>query len=379
MNQFDSDAAVMLRALELARRGQGTVEPNPPVGAVIVDSTRRLIAEGYHERFGGPHAEVMALRAAGPAARGSTLFVTLQPCGHHGKTPPCADAVIAAGISRVVISALDPAPQSQGGLERLRAAGVIVETGLLEAQGRALIAPFAHRMATGLPWVHAKWAMSLDGKIATANGVSQWISGSESRAVVHVLRGRMDGILVGVGTVLADDPQLTARPAGSRSALRIVIDPRLRTPLTSQLVRTAREVPVLIVTGADASVSQRESLQQSGVKVLVLKQTRADGSLDLLPLLRELGLRGHTHLLVEGGGRTLGAFFDQQLVHEAHCFLAPKIIGGAAAPGPVGGMGRSKIPAEGEFIDPLTGQSGLRWTPCGADLYGNGYWQQSTG
>src|SRR3954466_722160 len=224
----------MERALALAERGRGAVEPNPLVGAVVVrDGT--CVGEGWHQRYGGPHAEVHALAAAAEAARGATLYVTLEPCCHFGKTPPCTDAVLAAGVRRVVASMADPFPRvAGGGLDRLRAAGLEVEVGLLEDEARRLNAPYLKRLTTGLPYVTAKWAMTLDGKTAVASGDSRWISGPRSRALVHELRGRMDAILVGIGTALADDPLLTARPPGPRVACRVVLDGAARLDLASR-------------------------------------------------------------------------------------------------------------------------------------------------
>ncbi|MFN7803083.1 MAG: bifunctional diaminohydroxyphosphoribosylaminopyrimidine deaminase/5-amino-6-(5-phosphoribosylamino)uracil reductase RibD [Planctomycetaceae bacterium] len=348
--QFGSPEAVMRRAIELARRGEGHVEPNPMVGAVVVDDALRLIAEGWHEQFGGPHAEVHALRRAGDLARGATLFCTLEPCAHQGKTPPCTEAVLAAGVAKVVIGSHDPFPQVNGrGIARLRQAGVSVETGLLDHDVRQLNAPFRKLIQHGQPWVHAKWAMTLDGRIASRTGASQWISNALSRGRVHDLRGRMDAILVGVGTALADDPLLTARPPGPRTAMRVVLDSHARLPLDSQLVRTAREGRVLVATTEQAPSARRSSLAAEGVEVLVLPNTTRAGApgrggpdggrVDLQALLQALGARRMTNVLVEGGGGLLGALHDQRLIDEVHVFVAPRLLGGAAALSPVLGWG----------------------------------------
>lgn len=348
--QFGSPEAVMRRAIELARRGEGHVEPNPMVGAVVVDDALRLIAEGWHEQFGGPHAEVHALRRAGDLARGATLFCTLEPCAHQGKTPPCTEAVLAAGVAKVVIGSHDPFPQVNGrGIARLRQAGVSVETGLLDHDVRQLNAPFRKLIQHGQPWVHAKWAMTLDGRIASRTGASQWISNALSRGRVHDLRGRMDAILVGVGTALADDPLLTARPPGPRTAMRVVLDSHARLPLDSQLVRTAREGRVLVATTEEAPSARRSSLAAEGVEVLVLPNTTRAGApgrggpdggrVDLQALLQALGARRMTNVLVEGGGGLLGALHDQRLIDEVHVFVAPRLLGGAAALSPVLGWG----------------------------------------
>jgi diaminohydroxyphosphoribosylaminopyrimidine deaminase/5-amino-6-(5-phosphoribosylamino)uracil reductase len=321
----------MSRALELARRGEGHVEPNPMVGAVVATRDaaghRRIIGEGWHATFGGPHAEVMALEAAGQRARDATLFVTLEPCCHHGKTPPCTDAVIAAGISRVVIAARDPFPAvAGGGIAALEAAGLTVEVGLLEREATRLTAPFRTLVERGRPWVLAKWAMSLDGALATGSREDRWLSSSASRRIVHDLRGRIDGILVGIGTVLADDPLLTPRPPGLRAPLRIVLDSKARLPLTSQLVKTARATPVLVAIGERAPADQVAALREAGCEIWTAPQ--ADRPTQLQRLLEELGSRRHTNLLVEGGPAVLRSFFAAGLVDEVWAFVAPRIIGG---------------------------------------------------
>lgn len=339
MTTFASPEAVMRRALELAEQGVGFVEPNPPVGAVVVDRELRLLGEGWHQRFGEPHAEVNALHAAGAAARGATLFVTLEPCNHHGQTPPCTDAIQKAGISRVIIAAQDPARHGeQSGIEKLRSLSIDVEVGLLSDEARRLIAPFTKRVTTGRPFVHAKWAMSLDGRIATRSGDSKWITSEESRALAHRLRGRMDAIIVGIGTVLADDPLLTARPPGPRTPMRIILDSRARLPLASQLVATARNVPVLVCCGPDAPRSARDDLEAAGVEVL-----ECDPGDDARPrwkaLLAELGRRRMTNVMVEGGSEVLGSCFDAGAVDAVHVFVGAKVLGGRESLSPVGGAG----------------------------------------
>lgn len=351
---FASREEVMRRAIELAGRGIGLVEPNPPVGAVIVDDQMRLLGEGWHERFGGPHAEIGALAAAGANARGATLFVTLEPCSHFGKTPPCADAVIAAGLRRVIVGMQDPYPQVAGqGIQRLREAQIEVEVGLLESQVRRLAAPFCTLVETGRPWVHAKWAMSLDGRIASRGGESKWISNATSRALVHSLRGRMDAIVIGVGTALADDPLLTARPPGPRIATRVVFDSRARLPVESQLVATAREAPLLIVTGHAAPRERIERFRAAGAEVFQceLGPSAAERPRpSVAAVLDELGRRRMTNVLVEGGSHLLGTFFDERLIDELHVFVAPKLIGGSAALSPLAGAGRA-VPPELPDID----------------------------
>ncbi len=333
----------MRRALALARRGEGRVEPNPMVGCVIVRGGR-IIGEGYHDRFGGPHAEVHALRSIGGTARGSTVYVTLEPCCHFGKTPPCTDALITAGVRRVVAATCDPFPRMRGqGAAILRRAGIDVRLGVCEAEALELMGPYLKLQCRRQPWVILKWAQSLDGKIATRTGDSKWISGERARRWVHRLRGRVDAIVVGIHTVLADDPDLTCRDAPARRvATRIVIDPRLRLPLSSRLVRTARRVPTLAVAKAKAaSASRRQALQRAGVEVLEVAGTPRGLHLDRL--LRELAARGMANVLVEGGGRTAGALYDAGLVDEAFVFVSPRLIGGQEAPGPLGGTGARRM------------------------------------
>jgi diaminohydroxyphosphoribosylaminopyrimidine deaminase/5-amino-6-(5-phosphoribosylamino)uracil reductase len=330
------------RALELAERGRGWVEPNPLVGAMLVKDGR-VIGEGWHERFGQPHAEVNALARAGEQARGATLYVTLEPCCHFGKTPPCTDAIVAAGIARVVAALEDPFPQVAGrGAQLLRAGGIPIEFGPGAEAARLQNAPYLTLLSKQRPYVHGKWAMSLDGKIATRTGDSKWISCEASRRLVHELRGRMDGILVGIGTALADDPLLTARPAGPRLACRIVLDGGARLPATAQLVHSARTAPTMVVVGDRAEKNAVDELERRGCEVLkVVEASR--GRLDVAALLTELGRRRWTNLLVEGGGEVLASFADAGLLDEAHVFIAPKLVGGRAAPGAIGGLGIEMI------------------------------------
>lgn len=341
------DEQMMQRALDLARLGLGSVEPNPAVGAVIVADDGDVVGEGWHQRFGGPHAEVHALASAGEKARGATLYVTLEPCSHYGQTPPCSQAVIASGLRRVVVATADPATHGEiRGVEELRRAGITVDVGILGGQARRLIAPFTRLMTTGLPWVHLKWAMTLDGKIATGSGSSQWITNSASRAVVHQLRGRMDAIVTGIGTVTADDPLLTARilnGSPARIATRIVLDSHCRIPLSSKLVCTAADAPVIVVTTEFAPPDRADALRQAGVEVLRVAATQ-NRQPDLQALMKELGQRRMTNLFCEAGSRLLGSFVDQHLVNEVHAFVAPTIIGGTQAPGPIGGRGIDIMP-----------------------------------
>lgn len=336
-----NDVEFMRQALLLAKQGRGHVEPNPLVGAVVVQEGK-VVGRGWHQRFGGPHAEVFALEEAGEAARGATLYVTLEPCCHYGKTPPCTDAILRAGVKRVVAALTDPFPEVAGkGIAVLQQHGVAVEVGLLADEAEELNAPYLKLVRTGRPYVIAKWAMTLDGRIATAKGESRWISGEESRRRVHELRGRVDGILIGIGTALADDPLLTARPPGPRTACRIVLDSRLRLPLTSRLVQTAKEVPVLIFHEPEVDAASRQRLETAGCECVALPtsgRTEAIGA-----ILDELGRRRFTQVLVEGGAEILGGFFEARAVDEAMVFVAPLIVGGRSALGPVGGHGAGTL------------------------------------
>ncbi|MBI1323974.1 bifunctional diaminohydroxyphosphoribosylaminopyrimidine deaminase/5-amino-6-(5-phosphoribosylamino)uracil reductase RibD [bacterium] len=332
------DAHWMTLALAEAARGKGFVEPNPMVGAVLV-SDDRLAGSGHHARFGGPHAEVAALAATPGSARGMTMHVTLEPCCHFGKTPPCSRAIVEAGISRVVIATRDPFPLvSGGGIEELRAAGIHVDVWPVDSpvarQAIRLNRPFFKRVLTGRPYTIAKWAMSLDGRIALATGDSRWISNDRSRAIVHEIRGRVDGILVGIGTVKADDPSLTARPPGPRTPRRIVVDPRAETPIESVLVRTARETPVTIFCAANAANDRRKALESSGCELIPLNAS-ANGSLSPESIVEELGSKGLTNLLIEGGSKVLGRFFDAGCIDEVAVFVAPALFGGPAAFPPI--------------------------------------------
>jgi diaminohydroxyphosphoribosylaminopyrimidine deaminase/5-amino-6-(5-phosphoribosylamino)uracil reductase len=353
----------MRRALALAARGRGAVEPNPMVGAVVLDPGGAVAGEGWHERFGGPHAEVHALAAAGDRARGGTLVVTLEPCCHHGKTPPCTDAVLKAGIARVVAAMADPFPKvAGGGVERLRAVGVAVEVGVCEADARRLNAAYLKLLRTGRPWVHLKWAMTLDGKTATRTGDSQWISGPESRRKVHELRGVVDAVVVGRGTVAADDPLLTARPPGPRTAARVVLTASGDLPELCQLRATARASPVIVFT-ATGNADELAGWAADGAEVLGLPV--GDSGLSIDAVLAELGRRRMTHVLVEGGAGVHGAFLDAGAVDEVHAFVAPVLVGGGGAAGVTGGRGAEKL-AHALRLTELTAE------PSGADVYLHG-------
>ncbi len=328
------DERWMRRALRLAHRGLGAVEPNPAVGCVLVKN-HHMVAEGWHRRFGGAHAEVDALRRADDP-RGATAYVTLEPCAHHGKTPPCVRALLEAGIARVVIGTRDPNPRVVGGgAQALRNADVDVTLGVCEAAATALIAPFRKLVTRGRPWVILKWAQSLDGKIATASGASRWITGEAARRHVHTVRGRVDAVLAGVNTVLSDDPQLTARHGRPRRrATRVVLDTHLRTPATAALVQTAGACTTWLFCGPDAPVSREHALTAQGCRVTRVALDAASQRVALEPILDALGKAAMTNLVVEGGAHVLGAFLAARQFDEVQVYTAPIIIGGAAAPGP---------------------------------------------
>lgn len=315
----------MKRALLLARKGVGKTSPNPAVGAVIVND-RVIVGEGWHRKAGTPHAEIHALRQAGQLAVGADLYVTLEPCSHFGKTPPCADAVIAAGVARVFIGMIDPNPQVSGrGVEKLRTAGIEVVTGIHEAACRALNLPFIKQVTTGLPYVTLKSAMTLDGKTAAFSGDSKWITGETSRRLVHRLRATVDAVMTGSGTVLADDPQLTVRMAQGRSPVRIVVDSRLQIPVNSRLMDEARRVPV-IIAAVEGEAAKIKALTDKGAEIIFCAWK--GGLVDLPDLMRKLGARGIQSILLEGGERLCGEMLRNNLVDRFLLFYAPKLLGG---------------------------------------------------
>ncbi len=343
-----SDERAMARALTLARRGRYTVAPNPMVGAVVT-SGGEIVGEGWHRRAGGEHAEAAALRVAGNAALDGTLYVSLEPCNHHGRTPPCADRVIESGVKRVVYAHRDPNPEvTGGGGDRLRAVGVRVEGGLLAGQAVELNVPFLTRVVQGRPAVTLKWAMSLDGRIATATGDSQWISSEQGRKWALDLREEHQAIVVGSGTALADDPRLNRRLGRAEGPiLRVVLDRRLRLPATARMFEI--EGPVVIYTEAPREIgsptsadardwaTRRDRLRSAGAEVLALSAVEPAG------VLEDLFDRGVSNVLVEGGGEVLAAFSGSGLWDRAAVCCAPVLIGGAAAPGPLGGEGPQRL------------------------------------
>jgi diaminohydroxyphosphoribosylaminopyrimidine deaminase / 5-amino-6-(5-phosphoribosylamino)uracil reductase len=323
----------MRAALALARRGLGRTWPNPAVGCVLVREGR-VIGRGFTQAGGRPHAETEALRMAGDA-QGATAYVTLEPCSHHGQTPPCAEALVSAGIARAVVALQDPDPRvSGGGIARLRDAGIEVATGLCEAEAREINAGFLSRVLQGRPLVTAKAATSLDGRIATHKGESRWITGAPARARGHLLRATHDAVMLGIGTAAIDDPQLTVRlpGLGKASPVRIVIDGRLRLPLTHQLVRTARDVPTWIVTAEGADAEREAALVACGVEVIAVRRDAQGEYPALDAALQALGQRGLTRVLVEGGGHLLAALLRAHLVDRLIWFRAGLMLGGDGVP-----------------------------------------------
>ena len=331
-----TDTTYMQTALDLAQKGRGWTSPNPMVGAVVVKDGR-IIAQGYHAKCGDLHAERAALAACTEDPRGATMYVTLEPCCHHGRQPPCTDAILDAGIARVVVGSGDPNPQVAGkGLDILRAAGVDVTEHVLEEACTALNDVFFHYIRTKTPYVVLKYAMTLDGKLAAYTGQSQWITGEEARRHVHTQRGRYRAIMVGVGTVLTDDPQLTCRIEGGRNPLRIVCDTHLRTPLTAQVVRTAKEVPTLIAT-CESDPDKRKPYEDRGVQVWTLPAR--NGRVDLTALMERLGQEEVDSVLIEGGSQLHWAALESGVVNKVQAYVAPKLLGGETAKSPIGGQG----------------------------------------
>lgn len=350
--------------LALVHARSGRPSPNPHVGAVVVRGDE-LVATGHHERAGTEHAEVAALRGAGDRANGATLYVTLEPCNHHGRTPPCTEEIIASKVARVVVGCLDPNPHVEGGgMDVLRAAGVEVTLGVREAQCRLSILPWTKHVTTGLPYVSLKLGLSLDGRIATRSGASKWVTGPDARAKVHLLRSRADAVAVGIGTAVADDPRLTVRDAPGDSPLRVVFDTNLRLVPESRLASTANEVPTLVLCGPDAPEATEQMLMELGVECVRLPLS-TEGRLDVIGALRLLGQRGIVTLLVEGGAELAGSFLAGRLADELHAFIAPILLGPRGRPGAV------------DWAGPDTPQQAPRiaapsWELVGEDAYVHG-------
>jgi len=348
------DRTLIARAVKLAERGWGNVEPNPYVGAVLARGSR-ILAEGAHLTYGGPHAEVAVLRKAGKAARGATLYVTLEPCSHQGKTPPCDRLILESGVKRVVVGWMDPNPRACGGLQNLEAAGVAV-TCLEDEASKTLVSPFRNYLSERRPFVLAKWAMTMDGRIAARGGDSRYITSPLARARVHRERARSDAVLIGSSTLLVDDPDLTARLAPGRSGIRVVLDRRLRTPLRARLVHTAREVPTWILTGPFPDPAHARSLEKAGVRIFPLARHAT-----LSGALRTLRGNGVHRILSEGGAAVLGALLRARAVDRVQVFVAPRILGGSDALGPVGGRGPGRMALAKNLL-------GMRTRKVGPDL-----------
>lgn len=334
----NSNENYMQTALRLARRGIGSVEPNPAVGCVIVKANQ-IIGKGWHKAFGGPHAEINALddcKMLGTNPAGATMYVTLEPCSHQGKTPPCTQAIIDAKIKKVYVATVDPSEHAGcKGIEELRNAGIYVETGLCQTEARMLNAPFIKFAKTGRPWVILKWAQTIDGKVAWAEGDSgkqRWISGQASRKDVQKLRRRVSAILVGINTVIADDPLLTARPAGKKTLTRIVLDSDLRIPLDCKLLKTAKKTPLLILVrrqALEAEPQKSELLARKGAELLACPDIQGRSNLHFL--LDELSKRCSPQLLVEGGPTVIASFLKERLADELIVYIAPRILGSKAS------------------------------------------------
>lgn len=357
-----TDLVHMRAALSLAERGLGQVAPNPAVGCVLVSPDGHVVGRGWTQPGGRPHAETEALRRAGPMAKGATAYVTLEPCSHHGKTPPCADALVEAGIARAVVALEDSDPRVSGrGIERLRDAGIAVEVGLCAEEARRLNEGFFLKVEQGRPLVTVKLASSLDGNIATHGGDSKWITGPEARRHAHLLRATHDAILVGSNTALADDPELTCRLPGlaDRSPIRIVADGRLRLPLTSRLVATASEVPTWLCTREGNDPDRLDAYRDLGLEVIELPGD-GDNPLDVSAMMQALGARGVTRLLVEGGGAVIAALLQHDLIDRLVWFRAGLAIGGDGVPA-IGGLGLQRVVDAPGFLR-------MEAMPVGADM-----------
>jgi diaminohydroxyphosphoribosylaminopyrimidine deaminase/5-amino-6-(5-phosphoribosylamino)uracil reductase len=362
MDRRTTDRRFLRLALDLAERGRGRTRPNPMVGAVLVKGNR-VVGRGWHARAGSPHAEVRALRQAGPKAHGARLYINLEPCCHFGRTPPCTDAILAAGVREVVACIRDPDPRVNGrGFAALRKAGVSVTTGGRRLEAERLNAPFLKRHRSGLPSVTLKAGMSLDGRIATRTGRSQWITSAAARREARRLRARHDAVLVGVGTLLADDPRLSAPGANGHARpedpVRVVLDSRLRTPPASRLLNTAGG-PVLLMTRPGAPRARRRRLERAGATVLEVGAR--DGRVDLRQALRALGRRGISSVLIEGGGEVLGAALDQKVGDRLVLYVAPRLLGGAGARPAFAGRGAAPVTGAARLVAPRWRRVGTDW------------------
>ena len=341
LGQCNVDEKYMQRAIELAKKGCGFVAPNPMVGAVIVKD-KRVIGEGYHARYGDLHAERNALKNCTESAEGATIYVTLEPCCHQGKQPPCVDALIEAKVKKVVVGSDDPNPLVAGkGIKRLREARIEVVTGVMKEACDALNPVFFYFIQNRRPYVVMKYAMTLDGKIATFSGDSRWITGEEARRHVHEDRHRYTAIMAGIGTVLADDPLLTCRIEGGKNPVRIICDTHLRTPIDSQIVRTAKEVPTILVVGSDCEKERMYPYEEKGCEIL--PTACKNGQIDLEKLMQLLGEKKIDSILLEGGGTLNEAALESHIISKVQAYVAPKLIGGRDAKTPIEGTGFAKM------------------------------------
>ena len=357
MSDLDDD--LMQKALALGRLGEPS--PNPHVGCIIADGTE-VVGEGYHEAVGMDHAEVVALKQAGTRARGKSLYVTLEPCNHEGRTPPCVDAIIAAGLKRVVVGCRDPNPGVEGGgSERLRAAGIEVVLGVKETEARELIRAWEKYITEQKTYLTLKLALSLDGRTATRTGDSQWITSEASLKRVHVLRSEHDAVMVGINTVLSDDPLLTVRHVRGSSPARVVIDSSLRLPTTSRLVATAHDVPTCVITTARGSRAVAQVLEEKGISVIQVPQT-AQGRCDMSVALRELAAREVVSVLCEGGAELAGSLLANRLADELHAFIAPVVLGPRGRPAAADWAGPEKLSDAPHIAAP-------HWELCGTDAH----------
>lgn len=371
----DADRRFMERAIELAWQGRGWTSPNPMVGAVVVKDDQ-IVGEGFHPQAGKPHAEIFALDAAGPEAQGATLYISLEPCAHHGRTPPCVNRVLESGVSRVVIAVEDPNPLVAGkGIQKLRAAGLDVSVGVMADEATDLNERFFKYIRTKRPFVAIKTGMSLDGKIATASGESQWITNATSRNYVQILRATYDAIMVGVNTVVQDNPRLTCRLPGGRQPIKIVVDSMARSPLNANIFTKPAtgllRSNTIICVSSKAPEDRVRALREAGAEILVCPDSgySVDTHIDLAKLMVLLGKREITSILLEGGGTINAAALDAGIVDKVYCFVAPKIIGGVGAPTMVEGSGVTLLEEAVQLYH-------MRCTPMDGDLLIEAYTQE---
>lgn len=356
------DAELMDHAITLGQKGDPS--PNPHVGAVVALG-REILGEGHHHEAGDDHAEVVAIKAAGARAKGATLYVTLEPCNHEGRTAPCVDAILQAGFKRVVVGCRDPNPHvTGGGVERLQEAGIEVAVGVREDNAKKLIRPWTKYITEGISYLSLKLGVSLDGRIATRTGASKWITGEQSRARAHALRAAHDVVMVGINTVINDDPMLTVREAPGRNPIRAVVDSKLRVPLDSQLVVSAKDYPTVVLTTNDASEAVSEALEAAGISVIRVPAT-AEGRCDMFAALKALAAREVVSVLCEGGAELAGSLLAGRLPSEMHVFIAPVLLGPRGKPGAVDWAG-PEVPGQAPRIE------NPNWELCGSDAYVHG-------